>query len=79
MPGKKGHTAAAGVGHSGGHAPQNGAKWQEVQTMQRQCQPDRGEKVAPHGTPPDQKNQGGGRLEEPMAKPDDGQPRADPP
>ena len=71
MPGKKGHTV--GVGCSGGHAPQNGAKWQEVQTMQRQCRPDRGEKVAPLGTPPDQKNRVWGRLEEPTAKPEEGQ------
>jgi hypothetical protein len=61
MPGKNGHTA--GMGHSGGHAPQNGAKWQDVQTMQRQCRPDRGEKVAPHGTPPDQKNRGDFSIE----------------
>jgi hypothetical protein len=77
MLGKNGHTA--GVGRSGGHAPQNGAKWQDVQTMQRGCRLNRGEKVAPRGTPPDQKNWGWGRLEEPTAKPEEGQPLADPP
>jgi hypothetical protein len=60
MPGKNRH--AAGVGCSRGHAPQNEAKWQDVQTTQHRCQPDWGEKVAPRGTPPDQKNREGEDL-----------------
>jgi hypothetical protein len=45
-PGKNGH--AAGIGHSGGHTPQNGVMRQNVQTTQHRHQPDLDKRVASH-------------------------------